>query len=200
MQQEISHDVSDCGAPGDDHQCTKNRAIAGKLFAAEFLPPDFDRLLAAQIARLIAFDEFRPVGFAISDPGVFRNGLHASHTTTSFSSFIAKALSTRPRTSAINANISFAEARPALTKKFAWRSLTLASPTLKPLSPSSSIIRPVEAPAGFLKIQPALFCPSGWLERRFSLQIRIPWRISLNGLVGSSSVTASIISSGPNEV
>ena len=40
-------------------------------------------------------------------------------------------------------------------------------------------MRPAEAPGGFLKMQPALFCPSGWLARRFSLQIRMPVRISL---------------------
>ena len=39
-------------------------------------------------------------------------------------------------------------------------------------------------------MQPALFCPSGWLARRFSLQIRMPWRISRYGLEGSSSFTA----------
>src|SRR5205814_7347121 len=91
------------------------------------------------------------------------------------------------------------EARPALTKKFAWRSLTLASPTLRPFRPSSSIMRPAEAPGGFLKMQPALFCPRGWLERLFSLQIRIPFRISLYGLEGSSNITASIISSAAKE-
>jgi len=43
----------------------------------------------------------------------------------------------------------------------------------QPLSPSSSIMRARQMlREGFLKMQPALFCPSGWLERRFSLQIR----------------------------
>src|SRR5579883_2596676 len=83
--------------------------------------------------------------------------------------------------------MSAAEAFPALTKKFACRSLTRASPCEKPFRPSSSIMRPAEPPGGFLKMQPALFCPSGWLERRFSLQIRMPWRISLYGLEGSLS-------------
>src|SRR2546430_12353410 len=68
--------------------------------------------------------------------------------------------------------MSLAEAWPAFTKKLACRLLTRASPTDRPLSPNSSIMRPAEAPGGFLKMQPALFCPSGWLERRFSLQIR----------------------------
>src|SRR5882724_4066516 len=96
--------------------------------------------------------------------------------------------------------MSAAEACPAFTKKFAWRSLTRASPCEKPFSPSSSIIRPAEPPGGFLKMQPALFCPSGWLERRFSLQMRMHWRISEYGLEGSFSFTASIISSGAKEV
>ena len=49
-------------------------------------------------------------------------------------------------------------------------------------------------------MQPALFWPKGWLARRFSLQIRMPCRISANGLEGSRSFTDSIISSGANEV
>src|SRR5207244_5332822 len=96
--------------------------------------------------------------------------------------------------------MSLAEACPAFTEKLAWRSLTRASPMESPLSPSSSIMRPAEAPGGFLKMQPALFCPRGWLERLFSLQIRIPFRISLYGLEGSSNITASIISSAAKEV
>ena len=48
-------------------------------------------------------------------------------------------------------------ARPAFTKKFACLSLTIASPTRWPFRPSSSIIRPADPPAGFLKMQPALF-------------------------------------------
>src|SRR5437879_4018792 len=37
------------------------------------------------------------------------------------------------------------------------KGLTWASPTDSPLSPNSSIMRPADAPGGFLKMQPALF-------------------------------------------
>src|SRR6266481_2370779 len=169
--------------------------------SAKFLAADFDGLLTAQVTRLVVGKQLRPVriGFSRSRRAP-RYGLHAFQTTTSFSRLTPKLFCTRSRTSAMSASMSLAEAWPAFTKNLAWRSLTRASPTDKPLSPNSSIMRPAETPGGFLKMHPALFWPSGWLERRFSLQIRIPFRISLYSLEGSSNITASIISSGAKEV
>src|ERR1700722_3116301 len=191
-----------CGADQHGRSDTEYKcaAIEGRAAASEFLATDFDRLLTAQITRLVFVKRVGPVRIGIRRCGVARHGLFAFHTTTSCSSSTSNALCTRSRTSAISVSMSFAEAEPAFTKKLAWRSLMRASPTLSPFNPSSSIMRPADAPAGFLKIQPALFWPSGWLDRRFSLQIRIPARISLNGLEGSSSFTASIISSGAKDV
>src|SRR5260370_3269 len=59
--------------------------------------------------------------------------------------------------------MSLAEAWPAFTKKLAWRALTRASPPERPFSPSSSLMRPAEAPGGVFELPPALFCPSGGL-------------------------------------
>jgi len=58
---------------------------------------------------------------------------------------------------------------------------------------SSSIMRPADAPV-ILKMQRRFFAQSGWLERRFSLQIRILEEF-LCTFGGKSSFTASIISS-----
>src|SRR5580704_31257 len=200
MQQKTSGD--DCES---DASCACNRphqdaAIEGPASPAKFFAADFERLLTAQIAGLLICEEFRPVRLGGSRGVAALHGFYAFQTTTSCSRITPNAFSTRSRTSAINASMSFAEAFPAFTKKLAWRSLTRASPTFSPLSPSSSIMRPAEAPGGFLKMQPALFWPSGWLARRFSLQIRIPLRISRYGLEGNSSFTASIISSGAKDV
>src|SRR5580692_3337046 len=132
-----------------------------KAAASEFLATDFDGLLTTQITRLVFVKRVGPVRIGVRRCGVARHGLHAFHTTTSCSSSTSNALCTRSRTSAISVSMSFAEAEPAFTKKFAWRSLMRASPTLSPFKPSSSIIRPADPPEGFLKIQPALFWPSG---------------------------------------
>src|SRR5579859_8018215 len=188
------------GHTGDSYDPVKQNApVEGPGPAAEFLAADFDRLLATQIARLIVTGKFRPIRVGVRR-GAPRYGLQPFQITTSSSSSRSKADCTLSRTLEISASMSLAPALPAFTKKLAWRSLTRASPMLRPFRPRSSIMRPAEAPGGFLKMQPALFWPSGWLERRFSLQIRIPWRISLNGLEGSSSFTASIISSAAKEV
>src|SRR5258708_25271867 len=168
--------------------------------SAKFLAADFDGLLTAQVTRLVVGQQLGTIGVGICRRRVALYGLHAFPTTTSFSRLTPKLFCTRSRTSAMSVSMTLAEAWPAFTKKLAWRSLTRASPTDKPLSPNSSIMRPAETPGGFLKMHPALFWPSGWLERRFSLQIRIPFRISLYGLEGSSNITASIISSGAKEV
>src|SRR6202022_5129771 len=186
---------------GDSHNANEqDSAIERPAPSAEFLAADFHGLLTPQIARLFVAEQLGPVCVGVRCRGAARYGLHAFQMTTSCSSSTSNAERTRSRTLAINASMSLALALPALTKKLAWRSMTRASPQLRLFRPSSSIILPADAPGGFLKMQPALFWPSGWLERRFSLQIRIPARISLNGLEGSSSFTASIISSGANEV
>src|SRR5262249_501271 len=115
-------------------------------------------LLPAQVAWLILGNQLRAVGIGVGRrSGVALHGFHAFHTTTSFSSFAPLACSTRSRTFAISASMSRAETLPAFTKKLAWRSLTRASPTESPLSPRSSIMRPADAPGGFLKMHPALF-------------------------------------------
>src|SRR6202022_4447880 len=186
---------------GDSHNANEqDSAIERPAPSAEFLAADFHGLLTPQIARLFVAEQLGPVCFRVRCRGAAGYGLHACQMTTSCSSSTLNAERTRSRTSAINVSMSFALALPAFTKKLAWRSLTRASPTLRPFRPRSSIMRPADAPGGFLKMQPALFWPSGWLERRFSLQIRIPSRITLNGLEGSSRITESIISSGAKEV
>src|SRR6266404_2121078 len=190
-----------CGGDARDsnHAIKKYAPVEWPAPSGEFLAADFNGLLTPQIARLIVTEQLGPIRLGVRR-GATRQAFHASQMTTSCSSSTSNAERTRWRTSAINVSMSFALALPAFTKKLAWRSLTRASPQLRPFRPSSSIMRPADAPGGFLKMQPALFWPSGWLERRFSLQIRIPFRISLYGLEGSSNITASIISSGAKEV
>src|SRR5262249_53731123 len=107
-------------------------------------------LLPTQVARFFVAQKLRRVAF-----GLGRH--HLSQTITSFSSSRPYVERTRSRTWVISCIISALLARPPLMKKFAWRSLTRASPTPWPLRPSSSIIGPAEAPGGFLKMQPALF-------------------------------------------
>src|SRR5580704_7161921 len=148
----------------------------------EFPPLDLQRLLPPKILRLFVGQELLGISVSV-------DGLQFFQRMTSFSSSTPKFLCTRSRTSSIRRSMSAQLAVPALIKKFAWRSLTIASPARCPFNPSSSIIRPAEPPAGFLKMHPALFWFSGWLARRFSLHTRIPARISLNGLDGSSSFT-----------
>jgi hypothetical protein len=86
VKKKISSDVSDDPETRSHHGPNKNIAEEGKILAGEFLAADFDRFLATQIARLIIFNELRPVRFGVGNGGVFSNGLHAFHTTTSFSS------------------------------------------------------------------------------------------------------------------
>ncbi len=52
---------------------------------------------------------------------------------------------------------------PSCTMKFACTSDTRAPPIRKPLNPSPSMILPADSPGGFLKIQPALLTPTGWV-------------------------------------
>src|SRR5580698_8078370 len=188
---------SDGGSRNRQHQ---DAAIERPASTAKFFAANFERLLAAEVTRLLVGEQFRAVRLGGGRCTAALHGFYAFQTTTSCSRMTPKDFSTRSRTSVISASMSLAEALPAFTKKLAWRSLTRASPALRPLRPSSSIMRPADAPGGFLKMQPALFCPSGWLARRFSLQIRIPLRISRYGLEGNSSFTASIISSGAKDV
>src|SRR5271154_1431395 len=204
VQQKIHAGPRGADAHNAQHAVSHHALVQRPVAPAKFFAPNFQRLLAAQVARFFVGDQLRTIVFGFSRSRRCAtgagDGFYASHSTTSCSSVTPKFFATRSRTSVISESMSEADALPAFTKKFACRSLTRASPTLKPLRPSSSIMRPAAAPGGFLKMHPALFCPSGWLARRFSLQIRIPWRISLNGLEGSSSFTASIISSGAKEV
>src|ERR1700691_1566763 len=162
-------------------------------FLAEFAPLDFQRLLPPQILRLFVGQNFLGVSVRVHGSQFFQK-------ITSFSSSTPKVTRTRSRTSSIRRSMSAQLAFATFTKKFAWRSLTIASPTRWPFRPSSSIMRPAEPPGGFLKMQPALFWLSGWLARRFSLQIFIAARISLNGFCGSSSLTRRTTSSGAEEV
>src|ERR1700722_13168736 len=161
--------------------------------AAELSPLDLERLLPPEILRLFVREHFLRKRIRV-------DGFQFRQRITSFSSSTPHDLCTRSRTSSINFNMSEQLALPVFTKKFACRSLTMASPTRWPFRPSSSIIRPAEPPAGFLKMQPALFWFSGWLARRFSLQTLMPAKISLNGFDGSSSFTRSMTSSGANDV
>src|SRR5260221_359655 len=161
-------------ARDSDHAIKQNAAIERPAAAAEFLAADFDGLLAPQIAWLFIAQQLGPVCVGVRCRGAARYGLHAVPMTTSCSSSTWNAERTRSRTLAIRASMSLALALPALTKKLAWRSLTRASPTLKPLRPRSSIMRSADAPGGFLKMQPAPFWPSGLLGRHPSLPVRIP--------------------------
>src|SRR6266849_5145104 len=111
---------------------------------------DVQGFLATQILGLFFGEGIGLVGSRLG-------GHYPFQTMTSSSSSKPKARCTRSRTSAISPSISAARAWPSLTKKLAWRSLTRASPTRWLFRPSSSIIRPAEAPGGFLKMQPALF-------------------------------------------
>src|SRR5215831_5204531 len=160
MQRKIPQEVAR-DADGDaDQNPEREPAIKRPVLRAEFLAANLHRFLPAQVTRLVV-DQLRPVRFRRGGRSVALDRLHAFHTTTSFSSLTPYAFSTRSRTAAMSESMSSALALPALTKKFAWRSLTRASPTLKPLRPRSSIMRPADVPGGFLKMQPALFCPSG---------------------------------------
>src|SRR5580704_16379546 len=192
-QQEMSAGIGQ--APPEDPQAhSKGDAqIRFPSLPAEFPPLDLQRLLPSKILWLF-------VGQQLLGISVRVDGLQFFQRMTSFSSSTPKVLCTRSRTSSISRSMSAQLAVPALMKKFACRSLTIASPARCPFNPSSSIIRPAEPPAGFLKMHPALFWFSGWLARRFSLHTRIPARISLNGLDGSSSFTRSITSSTAKEV
>src|SRR5712692_5710061 len=141
----VEHGGGDQGNPGaHEHAAVELPTAPPKSPAA-----NFDRFLTTQVARLF-FGE--GVGLEGS-----RFGHYPFQTITSSSSSAPKARRTRSRTSAIRASMSAALAPPALMKKLAWRSLTRASPTWWPFRPSSSIIRPAEAPGGFLKMHPALF-------------------------------------------
>src|SRR6266704_3282598 len=86
---------------------------------AEFLAANFDRLLAAQVTRLLVGNQLGPVGIGLRRRRIPLYGLHAFQTTTSFSRLMPKLFCTRSRTSAINASMSLAEAWPAFTKKLA---------------------------------------------------------------------------------
>src|SRR5208282_6584229 len=176
-----------------DHAPKRDAQIRLPGFLAEFAPLDFQRLLPPEILRLFVGQHFLGVSVHVHGSQFFQK-------ITSFSSSMPYVTRTRSRTSSIRRSMSAQLAFATFTKKFAWRSLTIASPTRWPFKPSSSIMRPAEPPGGFLKMQPALFWFSGWLARRFSLQIFIAARMSLNGFVGSSSFTRSITSSGAKEV
>src|SRR5262249_50958137 len=193
IEKEIRGQVDEPSARKDGASPHERAAIERPAPPARLPAANLQGLLPTQVARFFVAQKLRRVAF-----GLGRH--HLSQTITSFSSSRPYVERTRLRTWVISCIISALLARPALMKKFAWRSLTRAPPTFEPLRPSSSIMRPAEAPGGFLKMQPALFWPSGWLARRFSLQIRIPSRICSYGVEGSSSFTASIISPGANEV
>src|SRR5580704_6758105 len=192
-KQKISEGVRHTNARYSHANSDRDAEIRLPGLPAEFPPFDLQRLLPAEILRLFVGQELLGIGVRV-------HGLQFFQRMTSFSSSTPKLLCTRSRTSSINLSMSAQLALPALIKKFAWRSLTLASPARWPFNPSSSIMRPAEPPGGFLKIHPALFWLSGWLVLRFSLHTLMPARISLNGLEGNSSFTRSITSSGANEV
>ncbi len=61
-------------------------------------------------------------------------------------------------------------------------------------------MRPAEAPGGFLKMQPALFWPKRLAGAPFFVTDTNPLENFRERLGGKSSFTASIISSGANEV
>src|ERR1700683_1913802 len=117
---------------------------------AKLSPLNLQRLLPAKILRLFVGQEFLGIRVRV-------HGLQFFQRMTSFSSSTPYLIRTRSRTSSISLSMSAQLAVPALIKKFAWRSLTIASPARWPFKPSSSIMRPAEPPGGFLKMHPALF-------------------------------------------
>src|SRR5712664_1058764 len=121
----------------------KNTPIERPAPSGEFLAADIDRLLAAQVTRLIVGNQLGPVRTSLCRRRrVSLYGLHAIQTTTSFSRTTPYVFCTLSRTSAISLTISLAAASPAFTNTLALRSLTRASPTDRPLRPHSSIMRP----------------------------------------------------------
>src|ERR1700728_5354055 len=119
--------------------------ISAPSLAAELPPLDLERLLPPEILRLLVREHFLRKRVRV-------DGFQFRQRITSFSSSTPYDLCTRSRTSSINFNMSEQLALPVFTKKFACRSLTMASPTRCPFKPSSSIMRPAEPPGGFLKM------------------------------------------------
>src|SRR5580658_1208659 len=115
------------GVDGDGHgqrgaHAYGDAQIAFPGFLAEFAAANFHRFLPAEIARLVLGDDFLWKGLRV-------HGFQFLQRITSFSRSIPKLVFTRPRTSSIRPIMSSQEAWPAFTKKLAWRSLTMASPT-----------------------------------------------------------------------
>ena len=98
-------------------------------------------------------------------------------------------------TSSASRRTSAALALPVLTMKLACFGLTMAPPTRRPLSPSSSMRRPAESPSGLRKTLPADFWPMGWWawrQRRMSSSRAV----MAAGSAGSRSKTAETTTSG----
>src|SRR5262249_27020604 len=150
IEKEIRGQVDEPSARKDGASRHERAAIERPAPPAKLPAANLQGILPTQVARFFVAQKLRRVAF-----GLGRH--HLSQTITSFSSSRPYVERTRLRTWVISCIISALLARPPLMKKFAWRSLTRASPTPWPLRPSSSIMRPAEAPGGFLKMQPALF-------------------------------------------
>ena len=188
----------DADKRGADDQSSGGRRPAA---AAKFAAADFDRLLAAEVATLFVGQCFVRVKFRFAGHGSLSQLHHALvHKMTSVSSSTPKAWRTRSRTCAISASMSAQRALAGVDKKIGVAIADAGVADGEALqaqlvdhAAGGSARRILEDAAGAFLI-----------ERLAGSALFVADTNSLKnlayGLEGSSSFTASIISSGAKEV
>src|ERR1700679_3376466 len=120
-QQKMPASICHTGASDSQAYTKRDAQIRLPGFSAELAALDLQRLLPAKILRLFVGQDFLGISVRV-------HGFQFFQRMTSFSSSTPNLVRTRSRTSSISLSMSAQLALPALMKKFAWRSLTMASP------------------------------------------------------------------------